>query len=145
MFDLVPEVPFTGDSVAPGIDDNVAPVVGEKETLGKLSVFDFGDDIDLNFSVDAGVGGVVVLDLIPEAPFTASVVPGSDESVASVVDDKGTSGSLGKLPVYIILAGLLPTNGIRMSIREKKKKSSPLLDTLKVYKRMQLARSVPTQ
>ena len=148
MFELVSEAPFT-DGVAPGIDDDVAPVVDDKGTsgsLGKLSVFDFGDDIDPNFSVNAAIGGVVVFGLIPEAPFTDSVALGIDDGVASVVDDKGTSGSMGKLSVYNILAGLLPTNGIRISIREKRrKKPLPLLDTLEVYKRNQLVWSVTTQ
>ena len=127
VFDFVPEVPFTSDSVAPGTDDNVVTVVGDKGTsgsLGKLS------NIDVNISVDAAVGGVVVFDLISEAPFTDGVAPGIDDSVVvSVLDDKGTSGSLGKLSVYNILAGLLPTDGIRLSIREKREKNHYLFST----------------
>ena len=111
---MVLESPFS-NSVAPGIDDNVAPVVGDKGASGffKLSVFDFSDDIDPDFSADEAIGGVVVVfDLIPEAPFADGVAPGIDGDVAPVVGDKGRSGSLGKLSVYIILAGLLHrTNG----------------------------------
>ena len=126
MFDLSPEAPIT-DSVAPGIDDSVAPLVGDKGTsdfLGKLSVFDFDDD---DFSVDENV---VVFDLIiPEVPFTDGVAPGIDDSVAPVVGDKGTSGSFGKLSVYTILAGLLQHRTNRRNLeyqsseKEKKEKT----------------------
>ena len=48
-----------------------------------------------------------MFDLVLEAPCTAGVAPGVDENVAPVVGDKGTSGKLGKLSVYNILAKLL--------------------------------------
>ena len=48
-----------------------------------------------------------MFDLVLEAPFTAGVAPGVDETVAPVVGGKGTSGGLGKLSVYNILVKLL--------------------------------------
>jgi hypothetical protein len=71
--------------------------------------------------------------LLVEASFTAGVAPGIDDIVApvdAVVGDEGivgtvlvgTSGSLGKLSVYNILAELLHRINrckIKMSIREK--------------------------
>jgi hypothetical protein len=80
--------------------------------LSSESVFVFfGDDIDVDLSVTEAVGCVVVLfESALETPFTAGVAPGIDDNVTpveAVVGDDGTSGSLGKLSVYNILAGLL--------------------------------------
>ena len=50
---------------------------------------------------------LVMFDLVLEAPFTAGVAPGVGDNVAPVAGDKGTSGKLGKLSVYNILAKLL--------------------------------------
>ena len=76
-----------------------------------------------------------------EAPLTDGVAPGIDDNF---VDDKESSGSLGKLSVYNILAGLLHRKPIdvisnvnQRRENKKKKKPLPLLDTLKVYKRKQ--------
>ena len=119
------------------------------------SFFDFRDNTDLDFLVDEAVEGVVVVfeipeaiptdgvaPGIPEATFTDGVAPGIPEATfadgvapgidGNVVGDKGTSGSLGKLSVYKILAGLLhrkPTDVIRTSIREKRRKSHCLFST----------------
>lgn len=70
----------------------------------------FGDEIVVDVAVDEAVSGVVVSILVLEVSFTVGVAPGIDDNVDpvdAVVGDKGTSGSLGKLSVYNILAELL--------------------------------------
>ena len=93
------------------------------------SFFDFRDEKKLGFLVDEAVGGVVVV----EAPLTDGVAPGIDDNF---VDDKESSGSLGKLSVYNILAGLLhrkPTDVIsnvnQRRENKKKKKNHYLFST----------------
>ena len=46
------------------------------------SVFDFGDDIDVDLSVDKAVGVVVIFDLELGAPFTTNVASRIDDNVA---------------------------------------------------------------
>lgn len=106
------------------------------------SFFDFRDNTDLDFLVDEAVEGVVVVFEIPEATPTDGVAPGIPEATftdgvapgidGNVVGDKGTSGSWENYLCIKFLAGLLhrkPTDVIRTSIREKRRKSHCFFST----------------